>query len=393
MVDDMHPYFVWKSQPAVKPFSLFDLSRVVGLFCTAPHRYDVVTFSARRRIVMMSSPNTCFLPTTIARQLDKSFICRVAWLMSRARQMYMNEDARLRARIRERTQLKAGTGWIKKRRKTVVDLEPMISPTKMLPSMGETRRLGHTMDGLHGVHVYMVEGNQYMVGATQACASISFQAAFYMTRIPTIKDVVETVDWEGKVLVRGKQLWTAWKRLTGRPDTYQSIDDIIKIPNIDGLLEFMGPRTEFYGPLYRLREDKYDELVDKLVTREMDRDDVMRTLLVRLPAALKAMTAKARQPGQTHSVALIFSSGATISTYAHANGEFVIYDSHGTLVSNGYSSLFRCADVTVAVAMMRHILASYAKSAASRPWEETASLLGANKSYNICIFSSQEGST
>lgn len=260
---------------------------------------------------------------------------------------------------------KEKAGWIKKTRATS-EFERCRDAT-LLP-LSDVKRKGFTIGSIPNVHAYIVKGNQYVIGGTAACASISFEAAFYMTNIESIKDAIDNVQWEEKVLVRGKQLWTAWKHLTRRMDTYQSIDDIIKIPNITPLLDYMGKRTEYYGPLLPMDKRKYNEGIEKLVTKEMTYEQIAKTVFVQLPYALQQMF----KTSGTHTTALLFSNGATLSLYAYKNGEILIYDSHGTMVGNGLSAIFRCANVDVATNMLRRILTSF----------------GMESSYNICIFES-----
>ncbi len=251
-------------------------------------------------------------------------------------------------------------------------------------------RMGYKVDNVRGVQLYTVNGNQWSVGGLAACASVSFEATWFMTFADDIPSVIDKVKWESHVLKFGERLWRSWRSGVRRRDNCQSLSDIMDIPNMNRCLERMGPRTEFYGPLHIISDREYADKVRTLITKEMPATEVRRLIMVKLADALNTMTEKARQPRQTHSVAMIFSSGATISVYAHHAGEFVIYDSHGTYSMAGKSSLFRCSDVESVRAMIRTIMSSFHKASLRRTWEDTLGAWSANTAYNICIFSSGE---
>ncbi len=283
-----------------------------------------------------------------------------------------------------------GGEWIKRRRN---DFFAVKQPKETPPKKKKTTtggRMGYSVDNVRGVQLYTVNGNQWSVGGLEACASVSFQATWFMTFADDIPSVIDKVEWENHVLVFGERLWRSWRLGVRRRDNCQSLSDIMDIPNMNRCLEHMGPRTEFYGPLHIISDREYADKVRTLITKEMPAAEVRRLIMVKLTDALRTMTTKARQPGQTHSVAMIFSSGATISVYAHHAGEFVIYDSHGTYSMGGKSSLFRCSDVGTARDMIRTIMSSFHKASTHRAWEDTLGAWSVNTAYNICIFSSGE---
>lgn len=255
---------------------------------------------------------------------------------------------------------------------------------------GMTRR-GYTMDDHSDIHIYMVKGNQYTgEEGGAACTSISFQSAFFMTKMESIRDVIDKIDWENKVIKLGIAMWNIWKKnYKSRFDSYQSIGDLTNIKGMDRLLEFMGPRHEFSGPLNKVNRKIYEQIVKSQVTDECNADVVRETIVVPLPRALKKMVDLAKQPGQNHTVALLFSSGATISLYAERTGQFAIYDSHGINMKNGYSAILRCADLRSAVDAIRNIMAHFTGNGnVSEQWG--GEVWGNSKQYNICIFSCGE---
>lgn len=222
---------------------------------------------------------------------------------------------------------------------------------------------------------FYVHSNQFVIGGYNACASISFMAAYMMTFCSTVDEVLNKINWEDDVLGIGKMLWDGWKDKPSsrKQDTRQSLSDIISIPGMERFLPRMGPRTEVCGPAFNISSEEYQMLISAWLSPEMTEDMIRDSIVVRLGEALTKMKTIAGE--ERHSTAVIFYGAVTISAFADIHN-FVIYDSHGFGSPSGKSSLFLCHSISHAKGIIRTIF-NCAKP--SPPMENY---------YNMCIFSS-----
>ena len=241
------------------------------------------------------------------------------------------------------------------------------------------------IDKMPGVLRYIVNDNQFSIGADTACASIAFQGVFFMTFAPTPTEVIEGVKWEKDVLGIGKIFWNGWKKDVSTTDeTFQNLTDIVNIPGVEPFLRRMGKRTELRGPMFTIPPDEHNRMVFHLMTKEMSEQMVRETLYVRLEESLQQMqniaikTQKENEEVCGHTTAIIFHGGLTLSLYSHSDGTFIVYDSHGIRSPRGKSSLFRCPSVSATKGIIRGLMSTGPSSSPTGP----------SNYYNICIFAS-----
>lgn len=250
------------------------------------------------------------------------------------------------------------------------------------------RHPGLPLKDLPNVKTYIVHGNQFEgENGGAACASISFEAAYFMTFANTPKEVVHNIRWETDVLHIGKMLWKGWVRDKYRKDDhFLSLTDIIAIPGLETYLQRMGERTELCGPLFSVSDEEYARKVLQHTDKDTDAIMVMTSIMVRFEDALIRMQAIALDRGEGrngHTTAILFYRHISISLYAHADGTFVVYDSHGIGLDEELSQLYVCTNRLEAKGIVRGLM--HVAGSSLRP--EEASIFPENF-YVICIFSS-----
>lgn len=185
-----------------------------------------------------------------------------------------------------------------------------------------------------GKKIVHIDGNQYTMGGSLACTSISFVAASAMRDKKTPDDISNNIRWNF-VLETGVSLWRLWcTKYNAKTPGFQTLEQIRKMPEMKRTFQMLGGSPEEYG-------GRIDNFVPSEYMKSVKKIREYQVIFPSLGKALDIVSNKG--------VVAIITIGVTSVSlwtrrYAGVEEEatFVIFDSHGTQTR---STLITCVGV------------------------------------------------
>jgi len=178
---------------------------------------------------------------------------------------------------------------------------------------------------------------QTSLGGSSACTSVSLAAAVSMREFNDIHQATERIDWRRNVAL-GVKVWKEWKiEIRDFSRSFQTIYDLMKMPQLDRVFDSLGGSPQEYGGN-----------IDGSIFFQEEEGDKERAIYPSLQESLDKMLSSREGEGKG-AVAVVTIGAMSVSVFACAEeGEFLIFDSHESILNNGHCTLARARDSAMA---------------------------------------------